>query len=197
MGKLLNLVTPLHQSTKRNYLSRMQDDKVHCMYVAKKYDKDYWDGERRYGYGCYKYLPGRWKPVAEGLISEYQLNEESNVLDIGCGKAFLLHELKLLLPSISEHGIDHATEEIRPFLLKYKAQDLLPFGNDEFDLVFSIGTFNNLKLIELHTALQEMQRVWKQSYLMLESYRNEQELFNLQFWALTAVTFSDFFLKRK
>ena len=196
MGKLLNLVTPLHKATKRDYLGRMIDKKVHCMRIAKQYEQDYWDGERRYGYGGYQYIPGRWKPVAEGLIREYQLTEESNVLDIGCGKAFLLHELKLLLPGlqvsgidISEHGIDHATEEIRPFLFKYKAQDLLPFGNDEFDLVFSIGTFHNLKLFELHTALQEMQRVWKQSYLMLESYRNEQELFNLQCWALTAESF--------
>ena len=196
MGKLLNLVTPLHQATKRDYLGRMLDEKVHCMQVAKQYEQDYWDGERRYGYGGYNYLPGRWKPVAEGLIREYRLTEESNVLDIGCGKAFLLHELKLLLPKIqitgldiSKHGIKNATQEIRPYLIQYKAQDQLPFGDEEFDLVISLGTFHNLRLFELQTALQEMQRVGRQGYLMLESYRNEQELFNLQCWALTAESF--------
>jgi hypothetical protein len=55
MGKLLNIVTPLHESTKRDYLARMIDDKVHCMEIAKQYGKDYWDGDRRYGYGGYKY----------------------------------------------------------------------------------------------------------------------------------------------
>ena len=198
MGKLLNLVTPLHQATRRDYLSRIQDDKVHCMYVAKKYEKDYWDGKRRYGYGGYKYLPGRWKPVAENLINEYKLTKDSSVLDIGCGKGFLLHELKLLLPDlqvcgvdVSEHGLACATDLIRPNLFQYKAQDPLPFGDNAFDLVISLGTFHNLRLFELNAALGEMERVGRQGYLMLESYRNEQELFNLQCWALTAESFFD------
>ena len=38
MGKLLNIVTPLHKKTKRDYLARMQDDKVHCMLKAKEYE---------------------------------------------------------------------------------------------------------------------------------------------------------------
>ena len=71
MGKLLNLVTPLHKKTKRSYINRMVDDKVHCMLKAKEYEFDYWDGDRRYGYGGYKYLPGRWKPVAEALIENF------------------------------------------------------------------------------------------------------------------------------
>ena len=68
MGKLINIVSKLHQSTKRDYLKRMIDEKVECMKIAKKYEKEYWDGDRRYGYGGYKYIPGRWKSVAEMLI---------------------------------------------------------------------------------------------------------------------------------
>ena len=90
MGKLLNIVTTLHESTKRDYLARMVDDKVSCMRVAKHYDKDYWDGDRRYGYGGYNYIPGRWKQVAKELISIYNLKSGSKVLDIGCGKGYLL-----------------------------------------------------------------------------------------------------------
>ena len=68
MGKLVNYITSLHTSTKRNYIDRMNDDKVKCMITAKKYSKEYWDGDRRYGYGGYNYIPGRWKKVAESLI---------------------------------------------------------------------------------------------------------------------------------
>ncbi len=80
MGYLKNFVTPLHTSTTRDYLARMIDEKVHCMQISKQYDKDYWDGDRRYGYGGYKYIPGRWKPVAEQLIKAYDLTSNSKVL---------------------------------------------------------------------------------------------------------------------
>ncbi len=68
MGRLLNIVTPLHQQTPRDYVSRMTDDKVACMKIAKQYGADYWDGDRRYGYGGYPYMPGRLKPVAQALF---------------------------------------------------------------------------------------------------------------------------------
>src|ERR1700741_894903 len=59
MGRLLDIVTPLHKATKRDYLARMNDDKVHCMVKAKEYEFDYWDGDRRYGYGGLKDHVGR------------------------------------------------------------------------------------------------------------------------------------------
>ena len=198
MGHLLEIVTPLHQATQRDYLARMQDEKVHCMQVAKQYEKDYWDGDRRYGYGGYKYIPGRWKPVAEELIENYKLASGSKVLDVGCGKGFLIYEMKLLLPGlkvtgfdISEHGLAEAKKEIREFLFIHKAQEQYPFEDNEFDLVISLGCFHNLRIFELQTALSEMERVGKHGYIMLESYRNEQEQFNLQCWALTCESFFD------
>ena len=92
MGKLVNFVTPLHKATERSYLDRMNDDKINCMIKAKEYEFDYWDGNRRFGYGGYKFIPGRWRPVAEALIKNYNLTNNSSILDIGCGKAFLLYE---------------------------------------------------------------------------------------------------------
>ena len=198
MGKLRNIVTSLHESTKRDYLARMIDDKVYCMKIAKKYGKDYWDGDRRYGYGGYKYIPGRWKLVAEKLIKIYSLNSKSKVLDVGCGKGYLLHEMKLLIPNLnivgidsSDYGLENAKEEIKPFIYKHKAEDRLPYKDKEFDLVISLGVFHNLRLSDLKIALSEVERVSRQGYLMLESYRNEKELFNLQCWALTAESFFD------
>lgn len=192
MGRLLNVVTPLHRRTKREYLSRMADEKVQCMLKAKEYEFDYWDGDRRHGYGGYRY-DGRWKVVAEELVRIYNLPSNARILDVGCGKGHLLYEFKKLLPDadvrgfdISRHGVADAPEEIRPYLFRYRAQDVYPFGNAHFDLVVSLGTLHNLKLFELKSALSEIERVGRNKYVMVESYRNEQEMFNVQCWALTA-----------
>jgi ubiquinone/menaquinone biosynthesis C-methylase UbiE len=196
MGKLIEFVTPLHSSTKRKYIDRMIDDKVNCMLKAKEYEFDYWDGDRRFGYGGYKYIPDRWKQVAETLIENYDLNNNSSILDVGCGKGFLLYEIQKLLPKIkivgfdiSTHGINSALSGIKENLFIHKAQEKYNFNNDEFDLSISLGCFHNLKINELAITLPEFNRVAKNSYLMVESYRNEQELFNLQCWALTCESF--------
>jgi len=198
MGKKLNIVTPLHQATKRDYLARMIDSKVEAMLVAKQYEEQYWDGDRRYGYGGYKYIPGRWKPVAEELIKEYKLTNQSSILDVGCGKGFLLYEIQLLLPEIkitgfdvSNHGLASRHPEFKGNLFKHRAQDPYPFKDKEFDLVMSITTLHNLRLPELEVALKEIERVGKNGYVMLESYRNELEMFNLECWALTAESLLD------
>ncbi len=198
MGRLLNIVTSLHKSTPRKYLDRMVDDKVNCMIKAKEYEYDYWDGDRRYGYGGYKYMEGRWTPVAQALIDLYGLKEGAKILDVGCGKAFLLYEIWKLIPNcqvtgfdISKHGLSCAKEEIRDRLFLYRAQDRYPFGDKSFDLVISLGCFHNLRLFELQTALQEVERVGINKYVMLESYRNELEQFNLECWALTAESLFD------
>jgi ubiquinone/menaquinone biosynthesis C-methylase UbiE len=198
MGKLVNYVTPLHQATSRDYIDRMLDDKAHCMLKAKEYEADYWDGDRRYGYGGYKFMPGRWKPVAEALIKNYNLTNDSSVLDVGCGKGYLLYEMKLLLPElrmagfdISKHGLESAKEEVKDFLFIHRAQDLYPYKDNEFDLVISLGCVHNLRIFELETALKEIERVGQKGYIMKESYRNEQEQFNLQCWALTCESFFD------
>ena len=197
MGQLLNLATPLHKKTKRDVVARMVDDKVTCMVKAKEYEFDYWDGDRRFGYGGYKY-DGRWKPVAQQFIDHYKLKPDAKILDVGCGKAFLLHEIKLLLPDaevigfdISKHGLADAPEAIRPHLMRYRAQDRYPWGDKKFDLVISLGCLHNLRVFELQTALSEIERVGKQKYVMLESYRSELELFNLECWALTCESFFD------
>jgi SAM-dependent methyltransferase len=197
MGQLLNVVTPLHKRTTRDYLARMVDDKVHCMLKAKEYEFDYWDGDRRYGYGGYRY-DGRWKVVAQQLIDHYRLGPNARILDVGCGKAHLLHELKQLLPDadvvgfdISRHGLGDAPEPIRPHLFRYRAQDPYPWGDKHFDLVISFGALHNLRVFELEAAVREIERVGRQKYVMVESYRNELEQFNLECWALTAEAFFD------
>ncbi|MEL7640475.1 MAG: class I SAM-dependent methyltransferase [Solidesulfovibrio sp.] len=197
MGRLRSFFTPLHQRTSRDYLARMTDDKVGCMRVAKRYDADYWDGDRRFGYGGYRY-DGRWAPVARAMIEAYGLTAASRVLDVGCGKAHLLHELRALLPGltvcgldVSAHALAGAPASVRADLRPHRAQDPLPFDDGQFDLALSLGCLHNLRLFELEAALAGIERVGRRKFVMVESYRDEQELFNLQCWALTCQAFFD------
>jgi len=198
MSRELNLVTSLHMATKRDYLGRMNDSKVEAMMIAKQYGADYWDGDRKHGYGGYKYMPGRWASVAQKLIDLYGLKAGSKVLDVGCGKGFLLYEMQLLEPGleihgfdISQYGLEHAHPELKANLFIHRAQEKYPYEDNFFDLVISLGTLHNLHIFELEVAVAEIERVGKQGYIMLESFRNELEMFNLECWALTAESLMD------
>jgi SAM-dependent methyltransferase len=198
MGDEVEIVTPLHKSTKRDYIQRMIHDKVECIRVAKQYGVDYWDGDRKYGYGGYRYIEGYWLPVAQALIKKYELTNESKILDVGCGKAFLLYEITKLLPGISvagldisQYGIDGAKEDVRPYLHVQRAQDPYEWEDGYFDLVISLACFHNLRIFELEAAVKEVERVGGKKFIMAESYRNEQELFNVQCWALTCESWLD------
>jgi len=189
---LLNLVTPLHERTKRDYMARLMDDKIACMKKAREFERDYWDGERRFGYGGYSY-DGRWKAVAEELIDEYGLDNHSRVLDIGCGKGHLLYELQKLLPSVKLYGMDRSLYALNNMPVGLLADTIygkcefgLPYRDKQFDLVVSLGTLHNLTLKELWHTLPDIQRVGQHGYIMVESFRNEAEWFNLCAWCLTA-----------
>ena len=194
--KIQNIVSSKHNAVKRDYLKRMFNQKTYCMKIAKKYDYNYWDGNRKYGYGGYKYIPGYWKNAAQKIIKIYRLNNKSKILDVGCGKGFLLYELKKILPGlkivgydISIYAINNAKKEIRENLFVHKAQKKTKFKNNYFDLVISIGCLHNLHIYDLKKSIKEINRIAKKAYLMVESYRNNKELFNLQCWALTASIF--------
>ena len=196
MKELKNFVTPLHVKSKRDYVARVTEfDKGDCAIVAKEYSKDYWDGQRQFGYGGYSY-DGRWEAVAQNLIDTYKLNSSSHVLDIGCGKGYLLFELSKLCPGltvrgldISEYAIKDAKEEIRDFITLGHAKEL-PFKDNEFDLVISNTTFHNLKINDLFSGLREVARVKKKdAWICVESYRNEHEKANLLYWQLTCESF--------
>ena len=192
----IDFVSELHKVTKRDYIGRVTSaDKAECAIVAKQYGYDYWDGDRKYGYGGYKY-DGRWRSVAQKLVEYYQLKAGYKVLDVGCGMAHLLYELTQVVPGILVYGIDisqyaleHAKEEIRDRLQYGQAQDL-PFMDDEFDLVISLAALHNLKVFDLKKAIQEITRVSKgNSYIMVESFRNDREEVNMLYWQLTCASF--------
>lgn len=192
----INFLEKYQKATKRDYVERVvSHDKGECAEVARRWGQEYWDGPRQYGYGGYRY-DGRWRPIAEDIVRHYGLKAGQRVLDIGCGKAFLLHEIAQAVPGlevagldISEYGIANAKEELRPFLRHGSATEL-PFEDNSFDFVFSINTFHNLEIFELKQAVQEMERVGRGAkWLCVESYRTEREKANLLYWQLTCHSF--------
>jgi SAM-dependent methyltransferase len=192
----LDFIQSLSASTKRNYVQRVvEHDKAECADVARQWGHDYWDGDRRYGYGGYRY-DGRWRAVAERMAAHYGLKPGTRVLDVGCGKAHLLYEFTQVVPGIEVRGIDisaygiaHAKEEMREFLTVGPAT-ALPYRDGEFDFVLSLATLHNLDIGELFQALAEIHRVGcGPGYIMVESWRNEREKANLLYWQLTCQSF--------
>lgn len=195
-GREINFLEAYQKKTQRNYIERVTSfDKAECAARAKEWGFDYWDGERQYGYGGYKY-DGRWNPIAQDIVRHYGLKSGDKVLDIGCGKAFLLYEFTQAVPGvdvagidISAYGIEHAKEEVKPFL-KVGSATHLPWPDRHFDFVYSINAFHNLTIDQLKQAVMEMQRVGKgRKWLCVESYRNEREKANLLYWQLTCESF--------
>ena len=157
----------LHNRTRRDYVARVvQYDKATCGEIAKKYGQEYWDGERQYGYGGYKY-DGRWLPIAEAMVRRYGLKPGDRILDVGCGKGFLLHEFTRAAPGvevvgldISDYAIANAKEEVKPYLRVGNAISL-PFPDSSFDFVVSLGALHNLPIMHLYDAVREIERVGK------------------------------------
>ncbi len=195
----LDLLSPLHKATQRDYLKRVNDPefpKAKASTLAKQWGYDYWDGDRRINYGGYKYIPGRWAPVAQKMIEQYKIKPGSKILDVGCGKGFQMYEFTQVMPSVDVRGLDiseYAIEHAHPSLksqIQLGTAAKLPFLNLEFDLVYSINTLHNLNNRDLEAALKEIERVGKNKYICMESYRNESEKANLLYWQVTCEQFN-------
>ena len=192
----IDFIQEMHASTKRDYMGRLtQHNKADVAEIAKRFDKDYWDGPRHLGYGGYRY-DGRWRPLADKLAGHYGLRAGNKVLDVGAAKGFLLYEFTQAVPGIEVRGVDisayaveNAKEEVRDRMQVAHARKL-PFPDREFDFIISLGTLHNLKIDALYDAVREIQRVGKgKSYIMVESYRSEREKVNLMYWQLTCESF--------
>ncbi len=192
----IDFLGSLHSGTKRDYLARVTErDKAECAEIAKQWGYDYWDGDRATGYGGMRY-DGRWRPVAEKMAAHYGIEPGHRILDVGCGKGFLLYEFTQAVPGvevvgldISDYAIEHAKEEVKPVLKQGHAREL-PFEDDSFDFVVSITTLHNLYLFDLMDALREIERVGRGGKnVVVESYRNEREKMNLLYWQLTCECF--------
>ncbi len=192
----IDFLSTVHKSTKRDYVARvLERPKAEVAKIAKKFDVEYWDGDRTTGYGGYRY-DGRWQKVAKAMADHYGLKAGDRILDVGCGKGFLLYDFTQVVPGvevtgidISRYAIEHAKEEIKDRVSVCNA-NRLPFADGSFDLVVSINTIHNLYAFDCFAALKEIERVGrKNKYICVESYRTEEEKVNLMYWQFTCEMF--------
>lgn len=164
--------------------------------IARRFDKDFFDGDRLYGYGGYRYHPRFWQETVKRFRDHYQLAPDASILDVGCGKGFMLHDFKEAMPNatvrgidISEYAISEAMPSVRPLVQVGNAREL-PFPDDSFDLVISINTVHNLPKDECRQALHEIQRVTRRhAFIVIDAWRTEEERQRMLAWNLTAVTY--------
>ncbi len=194
MGQEIDLLVN-YPRTKRDVKERGNTKTEADRSVARQFGKEFFDGERRHGYGGFRYFPHFWQPVVPTFQKQYQLSSKSRILDVGCAKGFMLYDFSQLIPGIQCAGIDvsgyaieNSIESIRSCLKIADARDI-PFGDNTFDLVISINTVHNLEKSDLAKALQEIERVSKgHSFITVDAYRNDEEKAAMDAWNLTAKT---------
>ena len=164
--------------------------------IARRFGKEFFDGDRLNGYGGYHYHPRFWQETVKRFRDHYRLADDAGVLDVGCGKGFMLHDFKELMPEltiagidISEYTIENAIEPVAEYLRAGNAREL-PYEDDSFDLVISINTIHNLPREECRQALREIKRVSRaHSFIVNDAWRNEDEHQRMLAWNLTALTY--------
>lgn len=164
--------------------------------VARKFGKEFFDGDRLFGYGGYNYNPRFWSDTVKRFQEYYQLTEESSVLDVGCAKGFMMHDFKRLIPGInikgvdiSEYAVENAIESVRGDIKVADAKEL-PFDDNSFDLVISINAVHNLPLEECKQAIKEIDRVSrKHAFITMDAWRSDFEKESMLKWNLTALTY--------
>lgn len=194
MGKEIDLLVN-YPKTKRNVKERGAQKTEEDRRIARQFGKDFFDGDRKHGYGGFSYQSRFWQPVIPTFQEYWNLNKDSSVLDVGSGKGFMLYDMRELIPGItvkgvdiSEYAIEHTKEEVKPFVQVANAIEL-PFEDNSFDVVIAINTIHNLEREECGKALQEIERVSRgKSYITVDAYRTDEEKEAMFDWNLTAKT---------
>lgn len=187
--KEINLLKSIFQK-KKNIVLRKNSKNKKTIKIANKFDKDYFDGKRIFGYGGY-YYDGRWKSVARDFIKYYKLKNGDKVLDVGCAKGFLVKDfvdkkIDAYGIDISHYAIKNAHQEIKSRVFPFNAIKL-PFPDNFFKLVISINTLHNLKKTDCAKAIKEIMRVsYKSTYIQVDAYKNIEEKKKFKDWVLTA-----------
>jgi len=184
-----------YPKAKRDVKGRAESKTEEDRKIARQFGKEFFDGERKHGYGGFSYHPRFWQPVIPDFKKAYTLTPQSKILDVGCAKGFMLYDFQQVIPGISTTGIDiskyaieNAKEEIKCCVAEADARKL-PFQDKTFDLVISVNTIHNLEKKELIKALKEIERVSKgYSFVTVDAYRNEEEKELMLAWNLTAKT---------
>jgi ubiquinone/menaquinone biosynthesis C-methylase UbiE len=188
----VDLLRALPRGGKRNVEARAQGKSEEVIRVSKAFGENYFDGSREYGYGGYRY-DGRWRLVAQDIISHFGLGPGSRILDIGCAKGFLVKDLVDACPGLQAYGIDvsrYALMNCEPDVvgrLHQGTADNLPFPDGSFDAVVSINTLHNLSRERCIKALSEIERLAPgRGFVTVDSYHTAEQRDLFIEWVLTA-----------
>jgi len=185
-----------YPKTKRNLEERAEAKTEEDKAIGRKFGEDYFDGDRKHGYGGFGYQPRFWQPVVPAFIDKYGLTGNSKVLDVGSGKGFMMHDFAELIPGIivkgidiSEYGVENTIDDMKDHVVVANANNL-PFEDNSFDLVISINTVHNLPIEDCKRALKEIMRVTKKdAFVTMDAYRSDEEKDRMDMWNLTALTY--------
>ncbi len=194
MGQEIDLLAN-YPKTKRNVKERGASKTEEGRVIARKFGKDFFDGDRKHGYGGFNYHPRFWQGVVPTFKKHFGLTGNSSLLDVGCGKGFMIHDLAELIQGItvkgidiSEYAVNNAIEDMKPYVQVADAKKL-PFEDNSFDVVISINSIHNLERKECGQALKEIERVSRgKSFVTLDAYRNDDEKELMLAWNLTGKT---------
>jgi len=194
MGKEINLLKN-YPKAKRDINKRLEQKTEQIKNVAREFGKDFFDGDRQYGYGGFNYNQKYWSEVVKDFVNHYKLSDYSKILDVGCAKGFMLYDFQKLNKNFDLHGIDvseYAIENsVESIKNKLKVGDAkaLPYEDNFFDLVISINTIHNLEAKECGIALKEISRVSKgNAFVTVDAFNNDYEKEEMYAWNLTAKT---------
>ena len=178
--------------TKRNIEKRAGGKDETVVAIAKQFGEMYWDGPREYGYGGYRY-DGRWRAVARDIISHFSLRPGMRVLDVGCGKGFLVKDLMLECPGLEAFGLDVSLYALMRCegdvvgRLHLGSAEKLPFPDGSFDCVLSLNTIHNLPRPRAVRAMREIRRLsGDRAFVQVDSYHTPQQKAVFESWVLTA-----------
>jgi ubiquinone/menaquinone biosynthesis C-methylase UbiE len=176
----------------RNIKQRAAVKDPNIVALARQYGEMYWDGPREYGYGGYRY-DGRWRPVARDIIGHFRLERGMRVLDVGCGKGFLVKDLMLECPGLEAFGLDishYALLRCPPEIvgrLHLGSASSLPFPDRSFDAVLSVNTIHNLPRADAVKAMREIERLsGGRAFVQVDSYLSPEQKEMFESWVLTA-----------
>ena len=194
MGREIDLLRN-YPKAKRDLSKRLEQKTEQVRNVAREFGKDFFDGDRQYGYGGFNYNPKYWSEVVKDFANHYKLSNDSKILDVGCAKGFMLYDFQKLNKNFDLHGIDISEYAIQNSIIdiknKLKVGDakVLPYEDNTFDLVISINTIHNLEPGECSISLKEISRVSKgNAFIIVDAFNNDYEKERMYAWNLTAKT---------
>ena len=127
----------------RNLKERLENKTESDREIARRFGKQFFDGDRRYGYGGFNYSPKFWQPVIPTFVDHWKIEAGFKLLDVGCAKGFMLYDFLQIVEGIevagidiSEYAIEHSISPIADFVQVADAKNRC-----RLEIILSMGLY--------------------------------------------------------